>query len=233
MREASLALRDAGIIDVPSSIDTMGTVLSSALKEMLGLDQQLRSQLEDIHRRLLRLHSIFEWHDGPLVEAMHRGDVFLLDEISLADDSVLERLNSVLEPGRSIVLAERGGMDSEQSAFRASEEFKLIATMNPGGDYGKKELSPALRNRFTEIWVPPVDNRGDLELIIHNLWQHSSLQAYTASLLDFVDWLCSRVGDRTLMSLRDILVRDNTLFLTRQGFILLYTGLGHLHEFYI
>jgi midasin len=25
--------------------------------------------------------------------------------------------------------------------------------MNPGGDYGKKELSPALRNRFTEIWV--------------------------------------------------------------------------------
>lgn len=25
--------------------------------------------------------------------------------------------------------------------------------MNPGGDFGKKELSPALRNRFTEIWV--------------------------------------------------------------------------------
>lgn len=25
--------------------------------------------------------------------------------------------------------------------------------MNPSRDYGKKELSPALRNRFTEIWV--------------------------------------------------------------------------------
>lgn len=25
--------------------------------------------------------------------------------------------------------------------------------MNPGGDFGKRELSPALRNRFTEIWV--------------------------------------------------------------------------------
>ncbi len=25
--------------------------------------------------------------------------------------------------------------------------------MNPSGDYGKRELSPALRNRFTEIWV--------------------------------------------------------------------------------
>ena len=29
----------------------------------------------------------------------------------------------------------------------------MIATMNPSGDFGKKELSPALRNRFTEIWV--------------------------------------------------------------------------------
>lgn len=32
-------------------------------------------------------------YDGPLVEAMRQGDMFLIDEISLADDSVLERLN--------------------------------------------------------------------------------------------------------------------------------------------
>jgi len=31
---------------------------------------------------------------------MKRGDLFLIDEISLAEDSVLERLNSVLEPHR-------------------------------------------------------------------------------------------------------------------------------------
>jgi midasin (ATPase involved in ribosome maturation) len=29
----------------------------------------------------------------------------------------------------------------------------MVATMNPGSDFGKKELSPALRNRMTEIWV--------------------------------------------------------------------------------
>lgn len=34
--------------------------------------------------------------DGPLIKAMVNGDVFLADEISLADDSVLERLNSLL-----------------------------------------------------------------------------------------------------------------------------------------
>jgi len=39
---------------------------------------------------------LFEWVDGPLIDAMRNGDLFLADEISLADDSVLERLNSLL-----------------------------------------------------------------------------------------------------------------------------------------
>lgn len=43
---------------------------------------------------------LFEWQDGPLVTSMTSGGVLLIDEISLADDSVLERLNSVLEPSR-------------------------------------------------------------------------------------------------------------------------------------
>jgi midasin len=138
---------------------------------------------------------------------MRAGDVFLLDEISLADDSVLERLNSVLEPGRTLVLAERGGDDLEYPAIQAVDSFKLVATMNPGGDYGKKELSPALRNRFTEIWVPPVDNRNDLELIVDRMWKFESLRPYTPKVLDFAEWLSAKVGDRSLMSLRDILVR--------------------------
>lgn len=44
----------------------------------------------------------------------------------------------------------------------AHEDFFVLATMNPGGDYGKKELSPALRNRFTEIWVPSVSDLDEL-----------------------------------------------------------------------
>lgn len=43
---------------------------------------------------------LFEWQDGPLVLSMLSGAVLLVDEISLADDAVLERLNSVLEPSR-------------------------------------------------------------------------------------------------------------------------------------
>lgn len=63
--------------------------------------------VEDTIRRLSLLYkkwcTIFNWEDGPLVQAMKNGDLFLVDEISLADDSVLERLNSVLEPERKLV----------------------------------------------------------------------------------------------------------------------------------
>ena len=37
--------------------------------------------------------SLIEWVDGPLVEAMKQGDVLLIDELNLAEDAVLERLN--------------------------------------------------------------------------------------------------------------------------------------------
>lgn len=63
--------------------------------------------LEEVKQDLLRLHqkwqAIFVWQDGPLVQSMRAGDLFLVDEISLADDSVLERLNSVLETERKLV----------------------------------------------------------------------------------------------------------------------------------
>ena len=39
---------------------------------------------------------------------MEEGALFLIDEISMADDSVLERLNSVLESSRSLMLPEKG-----------------------------------------------------------------------------------------------------------------------------
>ena len=87
---------------------------------------------------------LFEWCDGPLVLAMREDAAFLIDEISLADDSVLERLNSVLEPERTLLLAERGSGESQGDDIDmivAAEEFFVVATMNPGGDFGKKEVS--------------------------------------------------------------------------------------------
>lgn len=72
---------------------------------------------------------------------MQNGEPILIDEISLADDSVLERLNSVLEPERIILLSEMVPDENGRCrSVEAVEGFKIVATMNPGGDYGKKEV---------------------------------------------------------------------------------------------
>lgn len=132
---------------------------------------------------------LFQWYDGPLVEAMKNGDMLLIDEISLADDSVLERLNSVLEPGRSLFLAEKGGGGAD--AVVAHPAFRIFATMNPGGDFGKKELSPALRNRFTEIWVPAIEDDADLTAIMHDLLD-VPWRAVGRAAVEYVSWLKER-----------------------------------------
>ncbi|KAL0265582.1 UNVERIFIED_CONTAM: hypothetical protein PYX00_011294 [Menopon gallinae] len=100
-----------------------------------------------------------KWKDGPLLRAMRKGAVLIIDEINLAEASVLERLNSVLERERELVVPEIG------EEIRASEHFLVAACMNPGDDAGKKELSAALRNRFTEIYFE-VGEREVKELAI-------------------------------------------------------------------
>lgn len=131
-----------------------------------------------------RSRALFEWSDGSLVHAMRNGQLFLLDEISLADDSVLERLNSVLESARSLLLAEKG---ASETLIIASKGFQFLATMNPGGDYGKRELSPALRNRFTEIWVPhATDHNEILEIVQAKLL--APWASHSSSMVAFSAW---------------------------------------------
>ncbi|KZT60094.1 P-loop containing nucleoside triphosphate hydrolase protein [Calocera cornea HHB12733] len=175
------------------------------IRQRTDLPSPLVTILRELHEELVLSESFVEWKDGPLVEAMRCGAYFMLDEISLADDSVLERLNSVLEPSRSLVLAEMGGRDIAQLSITAQVGFQFLATMNPGGDYGKKELSPALRNRFTEIYVPSIDEASDRFLIISGSWSSSRLSMYTEPLLKFWEWIEHSFDGKVAFGLRDIL----------------------------
>jgi len=103
-------LQSSDINDASSTLDLLSGMIRKCKEgQVCSLDitgEELKA-LEQIKLDLNGLHqkwrSIFVWQDGPLVEAMRDGDLFLVDEISLADDSVLERLNSVLEPERMLV----------------------------------------------------------------------------------------------------------------------------------
>jgi len=168
-------------------------------KVQASLPEQCRLAIEDSR---IRLNSMFEWADGSLVTAMRKGDHFLLDEISLADDSVLERLNSILEPGRTLFLAEKG---TDDDPLTAAPGFQFLATMNPGGDYGKRELSPALRNRFTEIWVPSVTSEEEMLQVLQAKLAPQFL-AYSKPMVAFAAWYSSSYNIAApYISIRDLL----------------------------
>ena len=208
LREAQLkedvitVLKDRGlykeeyVADYPGLLEVYDALLQ---EETTLLPSEILTRIE---QNRAKLQSLFEWSDGSLVQAMRNGQHFMLDEISLADDSVLERLNSVLEPERTLLLAEKGPSDN---LVTASQGFQFLATMNPGGDYGKKELSPALRNRFTEIWVPHITDFGEI-LEIARAKVSAAFAGFTTSMVAFAKWYSTTYSSVTpVSSIRDIL----------------------------
>ena len=188
------------------SLYTVNCHMHSESADFLGSLRPVRNFSQDTNQQKL-----FEWVDGPLINAMNEGAYFLVDEISLADDSVLERLNSVLEYERTLLLAEKASeLDDTLPLIIAKDSFRYLATMNPGGDFGKKELSPALRNRFTEIWCPPITEISDVMAIIeHNLnsqWDDYK-HATSKKMCEFMVWFSKQFlkMHNGLPSIRDVL----------------------------
>uniref|UniRef100_A0A1X7TI19 Midasin n=1 Tax=Amphimedon queenslandica TaxID=400682 RepID=A0A1X7TI19_AMPQE len=188
-----------------SELSIVNCHLHSEAADFLGGLRPIRNRNENEKQT----HCLFEWRDGVLVECMKRGQCILIDEISLADDAVLERLNSVLEPERKLLVAERGGGREVKDEVIAASGFQFMATMNPGGDYGKKELSPALRNRFTEIWSTNVTSDDDYSLIIdHNIKSYlKGGPPWSRLMVDFMKWLKTQIiSSRFTVTVRDVLL---------------------------
>lgn len=194
-----------------------------------NIEKMSESTRHSLLAQVAAFNAPFEWIDGPLIQAMRNGDILLIDEINLADDAVLERLNryvgdstmtsaqdsrltidiicfccSVLESSKTITLAEKSGPKVETIISHPS--FQIIATMNPGGDFGKKELSPALMNRFTSFWVPALKNGEELSSILEKRL-NEPLRDLSGIIVDFWRYFESNIAARARqnLSVRDIL----------------------------
>ncbi|KAL0229956.1 hypothetical protein PCE1_003520 [Barthelona sp. PCE] len=164
----------------------------------------------ELHELLQEVNAFFVWENGPLTNSMINGEIFLIDEISLADDSVLERLNPVLERERVLVLPEAVTTDNSDGVIKCHDKFGLVATMNPGGDFGKRELSPALRNRFTEIWVSEITTEEEFRLFAkHRMRFLKEYQQAATDILVCAMMTFKRVSPDAVTSLRDILGMAN------------------------
>ncbi len=81
--------------------------------------------------------------EGVLVKSMRNGTLLYLDELNAAEADVLLRLDEALDDRRQLVLKE-----AEGQIVKATEDWFVIATINPLSHVGTKELPPQLLSRF-------------------------------------------------------------------------------------
>lgn len=125
-----------------------------------------------------------------------KADWVVFDEINLAQPAILERINSLLDPDRTITLTEK-----ENEVIQAHPSFRIFATMNPPNSKyaGRKDLSLAMRNRFTEHWVNEITDRGELLQIV-NFWLRKVPEGKVAAekMVDFHQTLIAKCEKREI-----------------------------------
>lgn len=134
-------------------------------------DENSTDEAQALLHRVRQLSSVvtssgqFEWVDGPLVRAVKLGHWVVLDGANLCNPSVLDRLNSLCEPGGVLVLSERGYVNGAVQMLRPHPNFRMFMTSDPR--YG--ELSRAMRNRGIEVSLAAsLSSEDELRLRMHH-----------------------------------------------------------------
>jgi midasin len=131
-----------------AAVDTTSlTTVAQLLKEnptLPGADELL-SALEQSAMPMDKAR--FVWIDGILVDALQKGKWLILDNANLCSPSVLDRLNSLLEPNGSLIINEHVADDGTPRVIRPHANFRVFMTVD--SRYG--ELSRPMRNRALEI----------------------------------------------------------------------------------
>ncbi|MGZ3634822.1 MAG: HEAT repeat domain-containing protein, partial [Syntrophales bacterium] len=110
-----------------------------------------------------------KWHyrKGLLFMAMEKGSWLLIDEANLSPLS--EYLNTLLDFGYVI--------DGEENVCHTHPNFRIFLSMNPPSVHQSRNLlSPALRSRFTEVWVEELTNLGELAGLV-DTWSNARGEA--------------------------------------------------------
>ena len=89
--------------------------------------------------------------DGPLVKAMENGQIFIADELNLAEDTVLQTMNIALEPSDedSIFLVPDTG-----KKIKKKNSFFFIACQNDVSTSGRRKLPKIIQKRLRNFEYP-------------------------------------------------------------------------------
>ena len=114
-------------------------------RELIRVNITIETDEDDLIGGFRLINGETVWHNGPVIEALQRGAVLLLDEIDLASNKIL-CLQSVLE-GKGVFLKKIGKF------VNPAEGFQIFATANTkgkGSDDGRFIGTNVLNEAFLE-----------------------------------------------------------------------------------
>ena len=132
-------------------------------RELIRVNITIETDEDDLIGGFRLVNGATVWHNGPVIEALNRGAILLLDEIDLASNKIL-CLQSILE-GKGVFLKKIGKF------IKPAKGFNIIATANTKGKgsedgrfIGTNVLNEAFLERFPvtfeqEYPAPSVENK--------------------------------------------------------------------------
>ena len=155
-------------------------------RELIRVNVTIETDEDDLIGGFRLVNGETAWHNGPVIEALERGAVLLLDEVDLASNKIL-CLQSILE-GKGVFLKKIGRF------VKPAPGFNVIATANTKGKgsedgrfIGTNVLNEAFLERFCVTFEQPYPAAAT-EIRI--------LQGIAASLgLTEIDDFCKRLAD--------------------------------------
>ena len=145
---------------------------SQLKRELIRVNITIETDEDDLIGGFRLVDGATVWHNGPVVEALERGAILLLDEVDLASNKIL-CLQSILE-GKGVFLKKIG------KVVRPKIGFNVIATANTKGKgsddgrfIGTNVLNEAFLERFAltfeQEYPTPKTEQRILEKVAANL----------------------------------------------------------------
>jgi len=114
-------------------------------RELIRVNITIETDEDDLIGGFRLVNGETVWHNGPVVEALERGAILLLDEIDLASNKIL-CLQSILE-GKGVFLKKIGRFVKPASGFNV---FATANTKGKGSDDGRFIGTNVLNEAFLE-----------------------------------------------------------------------------------
>ena len=156
---------------------------------------------------------VFLFKDGPVALALKEEKSLFFEDVDLPSQAVIERLNSLLEPSRTLFLSEDVTVGVQVDVALAGQVMPglqmlgssaILATVHTEGCDGVN-LSPALRSRFSEVILSSTDIPDILAVTEKRLENSSLPKTRRRELIDVVENLAEGLQKESkLFSLKTV-----------------------------